>query len=82
MALLAKFKGPLSDISQVINIVNILTDAINALFVSGDGLELSGVYFIPSGEIVTVAVHKQMINKGGLDMEGDLVIEGQFFAEA
>ncbi len=42
----------------------------------------SGVYFIPSGDTITVLENKQMINKGGLDIEGDIVIEGQLFMEA
>lgn len=82
MALLAKFRGPINNVSQVINSINILVDAINAFIAIGDGLELSGIYFIPAGETVTVAINKQMINKGGLVMEGDLIVDGQLFVEA
>jgi len=42
----------------------------------------SGVYFIPSGDTITILINKQMINKGGLNVEGDLIVNGQLFLEA
>jgi hypothetical protein len=41
----------------------------------------SGIYFITLGDTITVLTNKQIINKGGLDMEGDLLVGGQLFME-
>lgn len=43
---------------------------------------LSGVYLIESGESFTIPIKRQSINKGGMVIDGDIVIDGQLFMEA
>lgn len=41
----------------------------------------SGYYLIPSSTTVTIASGKQMVVFGGIVIDGDLVINGQFIEE-
>jgi hypothetical protein len=51
----------------------------------GDALAndfLSAYYYIGAAETITIPEFKQMANFGGLDLDGDLIIEGQLIMEA
>ena len=50
--------------------------------VTGSGEDVqSGRYFVPSGLQYIIALYFQSIVKGGLDLEGDLIVDGQLFME-
>jgi hypothetical protein len=38
-------------------------------------------YFIPEFEQITVPLYKQMVTIQAIDIEGELLIEGQYFVE-
>jgi hypothetical protein len=39
-------------------------------------------YFIPEFEQILVPLYKQMVTMGSIDIEGELLIDGQYFVEA
>lgn len=41
----------------------------------------SGYYYIPAATTVTIALNKQMTTWGTLDIDGTLIIDGQFISE-
>jgi len=43
--------------------------------------EMSGRYFIADGEIYFVKEYYQSINRGGLDVEGYIYVDGQLIME-
>ena len=62
--------------------MSIITATVVSTGTGGSGDDHhSGYYHIPTATTVTIALNKQMTTWGILDLDGSLIIDGQFISE-